>query len=152
MKDQDDTNNIDIAKRFNSAIALLKGREIIKNQKDISDRGLIAKSNLSRAIKGDPRYLTKSFLEKFAKEFSFNYDWFITGEGEMPYALDIHHKKPKEYSQLDENLSLVMERLHLYEEKIDFYKEKIEKLEEENQQLKKDKKSVVPGERFSTSK
>lgn len=78
--------------------------------------------------------------------------WLLTGEGEMLDGADIDHKMPKEYAQPNENLSLVMERLHLYEEKIDFYKERIEKLEEENQQLKKDKKSVVPGERLSTSK
>lgn len=151
MKNEEKTNIVDITNRFNTAIAVLKGKQLIKTQKDISDRGLIAKTNLSRAIKGDERYLTHKFLEKFASEFNFNYEWLLTGTGEMLNDSE-EETIGKQYSIRDEELILVRERLSLYEEKIDFYKEKIEQLEEENERLKKVQKPDLPGERVSTAK
>lgn len=80
----DDNNNlVDKNERILKAIAYLKGKRIIKNQKDISDRGLIANSNLSRAVNGDAKYLTDNFLERFADEFNLSKEWFLTGEGSM---------------------------------------------------------------------
>lgn len=79
MKENKPTNLIDKKGRLNKAIAILKGNQTIKNQKEISERGLIAKTNLSRAINGDEKYLTDSFLEKFAAEFGFDRDWLIKG-------------------------------------------------------------------------
>lgn len=80
---KENTNLVDKCTRLNKAIAHLKGVEIIKTQKDIAKTGIIAASNLSRAINCDEKYLTDSFLEKFANEFSLNKKWLLIGEGDI---------------------------------------------------------------------
>lgn len=74
------------------------GKEIIKKafehlrsigeahiQQDVADRLGTNKTNISRAFNGDEKYLTKSFLQRFNEAYNnmFNYNWLLTGEGEM---------------------------------------------------------------------
>jgi hypothetical protein len=42
------------------------------------------KSSVSRALNGDPLYLTNDFIEAFVKTFRiFNINWIRLGEGDM---------------------------------------------------------------------
>lgn len=54
-------------------------------QQDVANKMGISKTNISRAFNGDDKYLTKSFLLRFNEAYNniFNYDWLLTGEGEM---------------------------------------------------------------------
>lgn len=54
-------------------------------QQDIANKMEVSKTNISRVFNGDEKYLTKSFLQRFNETYNniFNYDWLLTGEGEM---------------------------------------------------------------------
>lgn len=84
MKEKQNNNIVDIRNRFNDAVLYLKSKKIIKSNQNIVDTGIISKSNMSRATKGDEKYLTYSFLKKFCDKFNvFNETWLLTGEGSM---------------------------------------------------------------------
>ncbi|WP_060873883.1 hypothetical protein [Myroides odoratus] len=66
--------------RFIESINYLKFKSYIKNNKDLSDLGIISESSLSRALKGDPKYLTDNLINKFCNQFTFfNISW-LNGE------------------------------------------------------------------------
>lgn len=54
-------------------------------QQDIANKMGISKTNVSRVFNGDGKYLTKNFLHRFNEAYGnvFNYDWLLTGDGEM---------------------------------------------------------------------
>lgn len=83
MKNNSDINIIDKKNRLEKAVAYLKGTQIIKNQKDISDTGIVSEESLTRALKGNEKYLTDNFLKKIAAKYGFNSDWLLTGNGSM---------------------------------------------------------------------
>ena len=83
MKNNSDINIIDKKNRLEKAVAYLKGAQIIKNQKDISDTGIVSEESLTRALKGNEKYLTDNFLKKIAAKYGFNSDWLLTGNGSM---------------------------------------------------------------------
>lgn len=83
MKNNSNINIIDKKNRLEKAVAYLKGAQIIKNQKDISDTGIVSEESLTRALKGNEKYLTDNFLKKIAAKYGFNSDWLLTGEGSM---------------------------------------------------------------------
>ena len=83
MKNNLDINIIDKKNRLEKAVAYLKGAQIIKNQKDISDTGIVSEESLTRALKGNEKYLTDNFLKKIAAKYGFNSDWLLTGNGSM---------------------------------------------------------------------
>ena len=69
MKNNSDINIIDKKNRLEKAVAYLKGAQIIKNQKDISDTGIVSGESLTRALKGNEKYLTDNFLKKIAAKY-----------------------------------------------------------------------------------
>lgn len=71
--------------RLKEAFEYLKSRGIVHKQKDVADIMQSPESNVSRAFKGDVKYLTEGFLRRFNESFNnlFNDDWLLTGEGEM---------------------------------------------------------------------
>lgn len=83
MENNSNINIIDKKNRLEKAVAYLKGAQIIKNQKDISDTGIVSEESLTRALKGNEKYLTDNFLKKIAAKYGFNSDWFLTGNGSM---------------------------------------------------------------------
>ncbi|WP_454945561.1 hypothetical protein [Capnocytophaga granulosa] len=83
MENNSDINIIDKKNRLEKAVAYLKGAQIIKNQKDISDTGIVSGESLTRALKGNEKYLTDNFLKKIAAKYGFNIDWLLTGNGSM---------------------------------------------------------------------
>lgn len=74
-----------MVERFNIAFNYLKGKGIIKTQKDAAIKIGMTQGNLSKALKGDDRYLTESFIKRFNESFNgmFNANWIISGEGSM---------------------------------------------------------------------
>lgn len=83
MENNSNINIIDKKNRLEKAVAYLKGAQIIKNQKDISDTGIVSEESLTRALKGNEKYLTDNFLKKIAAKYGFNKDWLLTGNGSM---------------------------------------------------------------------
>ena len=83
MENNSNINIIDKKNRLEKAVAYLKGAQIIKNQKDISDTGIVSGESLTRALKGNEKYLTDNFLKKIAAKYGFNIDWLLTGNGSM---------------------------------------------------------------------
>lgn len=67
--------------RIQKAVAYLKGSQIITKQQDIVDKMEVNKSSVSLALKGNEKYLTDSFISKFAETFNINPDWLLKGEG-----------------------------------------------------------------------
>ena len=57
----------------------------LSTQQEVSDYIGVARSNLSRALNGDVKYLTNNFLQKFSKAFNTTIcdTWLLAGEGEM---------------------------------------------------------------------
>lgn len=83
MENNSNINIIDKKNRLDRAVAYLKGEQIIKTQKDISKKMGISEETISRALKGLEKYLTDSFLEKFAYEFGLNPKWLKNNNGSM---------------------------------------------------------------------
>lgn len=83
MENNLNINIIDKKNRLDIAVAYLKGERIIKTQKDISKKMGMSEETISRALKGLEKYLTDSFLEKFAYEFSLNPEWLKNNNGSM---------------------------------------------------------------------
>ena len=71
--------------RLSGAIEYLKNNGIIHKQQDIAKKMQSDKSNVSRALSGDEKYLTDNFIKRFNAAFGnrFNIEWLIKGEGEM---------------------------------------------------------------------
>ena len=78
---------------------------IISNQQDIANKMNVSKSNISRALNGDEKYLTEKFLIRFNNAFEnvFNINWLLTGEGEM---LNTINHSNNEASLIDEPIIL----------------------------------------------
>lgn len=76
---------MDMVIRFNEAYEHLMGLGIVHKRKDLAQQMQVSESNISRAFKGNPKYLTPSFLERFNKRYNdmFNLSWLLTGEGDM---------------------------------------------------------------------
>lgn len=101
MENNSNINIIDKKNRLEKAVAYLKGAQIIKNQKDISDTGIVSEESLTRALKGNEKYLTDNFLKKIATKYGFNSDWFLTGNGSMLF-LPINEVVPEEEEEEDD--------------------------------------------------
>lgn len=127
------------AKKFKKAINYLKFQEIIENNNDIASTGLISKAGLSKAINGDSKYLTDSFLNRFCTAYPFfNRRWFSEETAEMLVDEKIETKvsapEPNSMEDLlrrivelqDELLNEVRKRIELENElnklRIDFNK------------------------------
>lgn len=83
MENSLDVKIIDQKDRLEKAFAYLKGQQIVKTQKDISEKTGISVETLTRALKGKSGYLTDKLLRKIANVFDFNQSWLLNGEGEM---------------------------------------------------------------------
>jgi hypothetical protein bfra3_16308 len=109
MENNSNINIIDKKNRLEKAVAYLKGAQIIKNQKDISDTGIVSEESLTRALKGNEKYLTDNFLKKIAAKYGFNSDWLLTGNGSM-LVPQIEEVVPEEEDEDDLVLFLRDER------------------------------------------
>lgn len=71
--------------RLAAAFEFLKSNGLAHKQQDVADKIKTDKSNFSRALKGDARFITDSFLRRFNTAYGdlFNEDWLLTGEGSM---------------------------------------------------------------------
>ena len=79
--------------RMTTAYEYLKSIGKAHKQQDIAVKVGTDKANVSRAMKGDEKYLTDRFLHRFNSAFDniFNDEWLISGNGEM-LAQDSHVK------------------------------------------------------------
>lgn len=110
--------------RLLEAVAFLKGKRIIKTQKDIAEAMKYNKSSISSALKGDERYFTDSFIDKFANTFELNSDWIKKGEGSLDNTNSTFSKK---LIPLDSSLFQNKEKLHALALFIDRNKEDLRK-------------------------
>ncbi|UAB85719.1 hypothetical protein INR75_06815 [Zunongwangia sp. SCSIO 43204] len=78
--------------RIEKAVAYLKGKQIITKQQDIVDKMNVNKSSVSSALKGNDKYLTDSFIEKFSEAFGLNSTWILTGKGSLK---DSNNEEPE---------------------------------------------------------
>ena len=71
--------------RLNQAYNYIVYAYGLSTQQEVSDYIGVARSNLSRALNGDVKYLTNNFLQKFSKAFDTTIcdTWLLTGEGSM---------------------------------------------------------------------
>ena len=76
---------MDKKERFEKAYNYLKFQWIIKKQDDVAKTMGATRANVSLALNGNPAVLTDNFLMRFAKAYPgmFNFDWLLTGDGEM---------------------------------------------------------------------
>jgi transcriptional regulator with XRE-family HTH domain len=76
--------HINVLQRIKECINHLKDNGIIHTQQNIVDMMQRNKSSVSRALSGDPLYLTNDFIDAFVKTFRiFNINWIRLGEGDM---------------------------------------------------------------------
>lgn len=71
--------------RMTTAYEYLKSIGKAHKQQDVAEKMGTDKANVSRAMKGDEKYLTDRFLHRFNSAFDniFNGEWLISGNGEM---------------------------------------------------------------------
>lgn len=77
---------IDIkVKRIATAIDYLKSIGRVHKQQDIAEQMGATESSLSRALKGDVKYLTDKFIQRFNKAYGniFNDNWLMGGQCDM---------------------------------------------------------------------
>ena len=77
---------IDIkVKRIATAIDYLKSIGKVHKQQDIAEQMGATESSLSRALKGDVKYLTDKFIQRFNKAYGniFNENWLMGGQCDM---------------------------------------------------------------------
>lgn len=76
---------MDRKERFEKAYNYLKFQGIIKKQDDVAKTMGATRANVSLALNGNPAVLTDNFLMRFAKAYPgmFNFDWLLSGDGEM---------------------------------------------------------------------
>ena len=77
---------IDIkVKRIATAIDYLKSIGRVHKQQDIAEQMGATESSLSRALKGDVKYLTDKFIQRFNKAYGniFNENWLMGGQCDM---------------------------------------------------------------------
>lgn len=103
-----------IQQRIKTCIAFLKDNGVIHTQQNIVDMMQRNKSSVSRALNGDPLYLTNDFIESFANTFQVNKNWLETGEGEMLLnsntCLDIKTNENQVNSYLVERFIKLLEK------------------------------------------
>lgn len=71
--------------RLANAFDYLKSHGLAHSQQDVADKMKSDKSNLSKAFKGETRFLTDKFLRRFNSAYGdlFSEDWLLTGSGSM---------------------------------------------------------------------
>lgn len=71
--------------RIKQTVDYLRYIGIAIKHEDISEKLGRNRVNVTKALNGDPKYLTKPFLKAFAAAYSeyINEDWLLTGEGVM---------------------------------------------------------------------
>lgn len=76
---------MELSDRIAQAIDYLRYRGVPSNHDDIAKKLNRDRSNVTKAINGNKRYLTRPFLADFATAYSdyINKDWLLTGEGSM---------------------------------------------------------------------
>lgn len=86
--------------RINRCYEYLRSIGKIHTKKDLSELLSIAPANVTKAFKGDPRYLTDGFIKRFYNSFDdiISESWLLTGEGTML----VEDSLVPESSQVDE--------------------------------------------------
>lgn len=76
---------MDKVDRLKESYQFLMNLGKVHKRKDVAEMMKTSESNVSKAFKGDERFLTNGFLQKFNKVFGglFNDEWLLHGEGEM---------------------------------------------------------------------
>lgn len=71
--------------RLKTAYSYLMSKGIVHKQQDVANKMKKPKSSVSSAFNGDPRYLTKGFVNDFIKTYDgiFSFDWIWDGIGDM---------------------------------------------------------------------
>lgn len=133
MKNKVNANLSGKREAINDAIAYLKGKKIAKTQKQIAKLLDVNDANLSKALSGNEKYLTDSFIKKFADVFNLNANWFLTGEGSMLSIPEVAMTEKSEKKGTDNIFS--KNKLSL-EEKLDFLIQQNEAIKKENQEIK----------------
>lgn len=67
------------------AFDYLRSKGLIHTQLDLAEKMMSDKNTISRALKGNERYLTDKFLKRLNNSFGgvFNEEWLLYGDGEM---------------------------------------------------------------------
>ena len=107
--------------RLNDALAFLKGKKVIKTQKDVAGLMFMNVNTVSQALKGNSKYLTDSFLKKFAFTFkSINEAWLLNGSGTIDNkgdaALAYNNLALSELTK--EHISIVRDALLMHEDQL----------------------------------
>ena len=71
------------SERFKKVFEYLRFNGVIKTQMDMANMMKASRTNISSALSGNTDILTPSFIERVAKTFCINYNWLLTGEGQM---------------------------------------------------------------------
>ena len=81
--------------RLRQSFDYLRLNEVIRTQEDMAQQLGILRPNIAAAFRGDPKRLTKRFMEKFVTAYGdyINPEWLLYGEGEMERK-DPHKFKP----------------------------------------------------------
>lgn len=89
--------------RLQMAVRYLISEGHIDTQKDIADRMNANKVSISNALKGNEKYLTDKFMERFNSSFGgiFNTMWLIDGIGDMLQVSNKNEITSLEYGDID---------------------------------------------------
>ena len=124
--------------RFKKAIEYLTNNGYIHFQTDIAKRMDSHPQPVSKACKGDERYLTDKFLVRFNVAFGniFNIDWLQNGNGEMLSPDPKPQSVVNSQNTVQNNSSLSFGNTDIEKELIEQLKRKDEQLNEQAQQIK----------------
>lgn len=85
------------SERFREAFDYLQKKGIIHNKSQLGEIMNYTRSVVSNAYNGKEFYANEKFLAKFCQAFPnvFNYEWLISGEGEMLQAAELPQEATK---------------------------------------------------------
>lgn len=88
--------------RIATAIAHLKSIGRVHKQQDVAEQMGATESSLSRALKGDAKYLTAKFIQRFNKAYGniFNENWLMGAQCDM---LAVDNSKMSKQVQVNES-------------------------------------------------
>jgi hypothetical protein len=124
--------------RLKKAIEYLTNNGYIHFQTDIAKRMDSHPQPVSKACKGDERYLTDKFLVRFNTAFGniFNIDWLQNGNGEMLSPDPKPQSVVNSQNTVQNNSSLSFGNTDIEKELIEQLKRKDEQINEQAQQIK----------------
>ena len=130
--------------RFLKAYDFLRKYGIVNTQMDVANKIGAYSQNISKAFNGDEKYLTSNFLHRFNLTFGeiFNYNWLLTGEGEMLSPTADPTSIVNSNNTVQNNSTMSIGNKELEKELMEMIKRKDDQIDRKDEQIKEQAQQI----------